>query len=764
MIAHNLGFPRLGPHRDMKKAVESYWRGDSDGRALAEAGAALRRRNWAWQADAGLAMLPAGDFSWYDHVLDLSVMLGVIPERFRDTAPEDVDTMFRMARGRAPSGRDARPCEMTKWFDTNYHYIVPELSRGQRFEVNARRLIGEVEEALALGHKVKPVLVGPLTWLRLGKSAGEPFDRLELLPDLADAYTRILAQLSALPVEWVQLDEPVLATDLPGAWRDAFRAAYERIDTHGMNILLAVYFGELNENFDFVRDLPVAGLHLDATVGGGELERIAAQMNPEWVLSAGVVSGRNVWRNRLGETRERLAALQQARGGAHDKLWVAPGCSLLHIPVDLELESGLGNEVRSWLAFARQKVAEVGLLARALRGDNDGWAGAVAASEQAAQSRRRSPRTRNPALRARVEAVTASPQRRKTPYRERAQLQHRRLNLPLFPTTTIGSFPQTARIRETRRNFRSRAMDRRRYTEKMRGEIADAITFQEKVGLDVLVHGEPERNDMVEYFGELLDGFALTANGWVQSYGSRCIKPPIIVGDITRPAPMTVEWSSYAQSLTRKPVKGMLTGAVTILRWSFPRDDISQRQGIYQIALALRDEVADLEKAGIRVIQVDEPALREGLPLRKEGWRDYLDCAVRSFHLTTGGVADDTQIHTHMCYSEFNDILDAIAALDSDVISIEASRSNMELLDAFEHFDYPNEIGPGVYDIHSPRVPPAEQMAASLAAAQRRIAARRLWVNPDCGLKTRGWEEVSQALANMVEAAKQLRREARGRD
>lgn len=759
MIAHNLGFPRLGPQRDMKKAVESYWRGDSDGRALADAGAALRRRNWAWQAGAGLDWLPVGDFSWYDHVLDLSVMLGVIPERFRDTASADVDTMFRMARGRAPSGRDARPCEMTKWFDTNYHYIVPELSRGQRFEVNAQRLIGEMEEALALGHKVKPVLVGPLTWLWLGKSAGEPFDRLELLPDLADAYTRILAQLSALPVEWVQLDEPVLATDLPGAWRDAFRAAYERLDTHGIRILLAVYFGELKENFDFVRDLPVAGLHLDATVGGGELERVAAQMNPEWVLSAGVVSGRNVWRNRLGETRERLAALRRA----HDKLWVAPGCSLLHVPVDLDLESGLGDEVRSWLAFARQKVAEVGLLARALRGGDDGWDSAVAASEQAAQSRRSSPQTRNPALRARVDAVTASPQRRKTPYLERAPLQHRRLNLPVFPTTTIGSFPQTARIRETRRDFKNRAIDQGRYTEKMRDEIADVITFQEKIGLDVLVHGEPERNDMVEYFGELLDGFLLTTNGWVQSYGSRCIKPPIIVGDITRPAPMTVEWSSYAQSLTRKPVKGMLTGAVTILRWSFPRDDISQRQGIYQIALALRDEVADLEKAGIRVIQVDEPALREGLPLRKEGWRDYLDCAVRSFHVTTGGVADDTQIHTHMCYSEFNDILDAIAALDSDVISIEASRSNMELLDAFEHFDYPNEIGPGVYDIHSPRVPPAEQMAASLAAARERIAARRLWVNPDCGLKTRGWEEVSQALANMVEAAKQLRREARGR-
>ena len=760
MIAHNLGFPRLGPHRDMKKAVESYWRGDSDGRALAAEGAALRRRNWRWQADAGLDLLPVGDFSWYDHVLDLSVMLGVIPERFQDASPADTDTMFRMARGRAPSGPDARPCEMTKWFDTNYHYIVPEFSRGQCFDVAAQRLLGEIEEALSLGHKVKPVVVGPLTYLWLGKTAGGHFDKLDLLPDLVDAYARILAQIASLPVEWVQLDEPVLAMDLPQSWRDAFGAAYGRLGAQGLHILLAVYFGELKENFDCVKDLPIAGLHVDGMMGGGELEEIAGRLDPEWVLSAGIVNGRNVWRNRLGESRERLAALQEA----HDRLWVAPSCSLVHVPVDLDLESGLGIEIRSWLAFARQKVAEVGLLARALRGEGGGdWESAVAESEEAAQSRGNSPQTCNPELRARVDEIMASPQKRKTPYRRRAVLQERRLKLPMFPTTTIGSFPQTARIREARRDFRKNVIDREQYTEKMRGEIADVIGFQEKIGLDVLVHGEPERNDMVEYFGELLEGFLLTGNGWVQSYGSRCTKPPIIFGDITRPAPMTLEWSGYAQSLTQKPVKGMLTGAVTILRWSFPRDDISQRQGIYQIALALRDEVADLEKGGLRVIQVDEPALREGLPLRKQGWRDYLDCAVRSFHVTTGGVADDTQVHTHMCYSEFNDILDAIAALDSDVISIEASRSNMELLDAFEHFNYPSEIGPGVYDIHSPRVPPPEQMAASLAAAKEKIAVRRLWVNPDCGLKTRGWEEVSQALANMVEAAKRLRRDVRGR-
>ncbi len=757
VLAHNLGFPRLGARREMKRAVEAYWRGEIDREGLAAEGAGLRRQNWAWQAAAGLDLVPAGDFSWYDHVLDLSVTLGAIPERFATPSERaDLDTLFRMARGCAPSGADARACEMTKWFDTNYHYIVPELSPGQRFGVFSERLFDEIAEALAQGHRVKPVITGPLTYLWLAKAAGAPFDKLALLPQLLPAYAQILKRIASLSVEWVQLDEPILALDLPPPWQRALQPAYEHLAGSDVKILLAVYFGSLGDNFACVRTLPIAGLHLDGVLGGAELERVAPQLPSETVLSAGVVDGRNVWRNRLRQSLERLRALQQV----HPALWVAPSCSLQHTPVDLDLETALNDETRSWLAFARQKAAEVGLLARALRGEHDdGLQRAIDDADKAVHSRAASTRTYNAGLRERIAALTAAEQKRKTPYERRARLQKEKLKLPLFPTTTIGSFPQTANIRATRRDFKTGVIDEREYKEKMRAEIADVIGRQEDLGLDVLVHGEAERNDMVEYFGELLDGFALTANGWVQSYGSRCTKPPIIVGEITRPQAMTVEWSNYAQSLTKRPVKGMLTGAVTILRWSFPRDDISQADSIYQIALALREEIADLERSGIGVIQVDEPALREGLPLRRGDWPAYLDCAVQSFRITTCGVGDDTQIHTHMCYSEFNDIIETIIALDADVISIEASRSNMELLDAFENLNYPNDIGPGVYDIHSPLVPTTAAITTALTAAKERIPPQRLWVNPDCGLKTRAWKETTAALTNMVTAARQLRGE-----
>ncbi len=758
VLAHNLGFPRLGANREMKRAVEAYWRGEIDRGTLAEKGAELRRRNWAWQAAAGLDLVPVGDFSWYDHVLDLSVTLGAIPERFAASPDQaDLDTLFRMARGCAPSGADVRACEMTKWFDTNYHYLVPELSPGQSFGIFSERLFDEIAEALAQGHRVKPVMIGPLTYLWLAKAAGEPFDKLTLLDDLLVAYAQMFQRISSLSVEWVQVDEPILALDLPQAWRRAFQSAYERLAGTGVKVLLAVYFGGLGDNFACVQALPVAGLHLDGVLGGAELERVAARLKPETVLSAGIVDGRNVWRNPLRKSLDRLTEVRRA----HPALWVAPSCSLQHTPVDLDSETGLDAEARSWLAFARQKTVEVGVLARALRGERDDEVQrAIAEADRAAQSRAASTRTYNSKLREKVVALTAAEQRRKTPYERRASVQKERLKLPLFPTTTIGSFPQTPKIRMTRRDFKKGVIDERDYREKMRAEIADVIGRQENMGLDVLVHGEPERNDMVEYFGELLDGFLLTTNGWVQSYGSRCTKPPIIFGEITRPRAMTVEWSNYAQSLTEKPVKGMLTGAVTILRWSFPRDDVSQAESIYQIALALREEVAELERSGIKIIQVDEPALREGLPLRRADRQAYLDCAVRSFHITTGAVADDTQIHTHMCYSEFNDIIETLIALDSDVISIEASRSNMELLDAFENLDYPNDIGPGVYDIHSPRVPTTDAMMAALTAAGEKIPQRRLWVNPDCGLKTRGWEETTAALTHMVEAARRLRGEA----
>ncbi len=765
ITAHTLGFPRIGVQRELKRATEAYWAGTLDRQGLEQVGKTLRARHWAVQSNAGLDFIPVGDFSWYDHVLDMSTLLGVVPARFGDVTDGavDLDTYFRMARGRAPSGADVPACEMTKWFDTNYHYIVPEFSPEQVFRLASSKLFDEVAEACALGYQaqaqVKPVLIGPLTYLWLGKIKGAQinngeFDKLALLEKLLPVYGEILAKLAQLGVTWVQIDEPILALDLPQSWKNAFEAAYVRLQQPGLKRLLTTYFGALEDNTALACRLPVDGLHIDMVRGPEQLTAVLDQLPSYKILSVGVVDGRNIWRSDFAKA---LAILEQVKVRLGDRLWLASSCSLLHSPVDLAVESGLGEDIKSWLAFATQKVDEIVVLKRAL---NEGHAAVSAALDrnlQAHQARRASPRIHHAAVKERVAQITSDLAERHHAYLVRRIAQQQRLNLPLFPTTTIGSFPQTAQIRAARRDVKAGKISERDYIAAMHEQISYAVRKQEELDLDVLVHGEAERNDMVEYFGELLQGFVFTQNGWVQSYGSRCVKPPVIFGDVSRPASMTVDWTVYAQSLTPRPMKGMLTGPVTILQWSFVRDDQPRAQTTLQIALALRDEVCDLENAGIKIIQIDEPALREGLPLRKKHWQDYLGWAVHAFRITASGVRDDTQIHTHMCYSEFNDIIASIAALDADVITIETSRSDMELLDAFSDFSYPNEIGPGVYDIHTPRLPTTEEMVTLLEKAAIVIAPEKLWVNPDCGLKTRQWPEVETALTRMVQAAKTLR-------
>ncbi|GAB2792776.1 5-methyltetrahydropteroyltriglutamate--homocysteine S-methyltransferase [Halomonas shantousis] len=760
MLAHILGYPRIGANRELKRAVEAYWRGELAQDALEATAAELRARHWQDQRDAGLDLVTVGDFAFYDQVLNVSALVGAVPPRFGHVEGDvDLDTTFRMARGRAPTGTPAAACEMTKYFDTNYHYLVPELYRDQTFRIASSRLFDEVDEAKAAGHPVKVALLGPLSWLWLGKTKGEgdaAFERLDLLDALLPVYGRILNRLAEQGVEWVQLDEPALVQDLPQEWQQAFESTYNTLQSAPVKLLLATYFGDLGDNLALATGLPVEALHIDTVRAPTQLARVLDRLPTYKILSVGAIDGRNVWRADLAALRESLANARMRLG---NRLWLAPSCSLLHVPVDLSGETTLDEEVRGWLAFARQKLDEVATLARLLDGratpqDFTRLTEATAALD----ARRRSPRIHKPAIGARLESVTARDSHRASTYPVRARAQRTRFDLPLFPTTTIGSFPQTDEIRGARRAFKQGELDRNAYETRIREEIAFTVERQEALGLDVLVHGEPERNDMVEYFGERLDGFVFTGNGWVQSYGSRCVKPPIICGDVSRPRAMTVRWSEYAQSLTDKPMKGMLTGPVTILQWSFVRDDQPREATCRQIALALRDEVADLEAAGIGIIQIDEPALREGLPLRQAEWQHYLDWAVTCFRLTAAVARDETQIHTHMCYSEFNDIIAAIAALDADVITIETSRSDMELLDAFQDFAYPNEIGPGVYDIHSPNLPEVDWMVALMEKAAKKIPAERLWVNPDCGLKTRGWAEVDPALENMVEAARELRR------
>ena len=758
-IAHSLGFPRIGARREMKRAVESYWKGDLDEAGLLAVGRELRARHWKLQTEAGLDLVPVGDFTWYDHVLDMSVLLGVVPLRFGAvTGKVDLKTYFRMARGRAPGDKagsaDTYACEMTKWFDTNYHYIVPEFNADQTFRIASDKLFDDLAEARALGVRAKPVLVGPLTYLWLGKTRGAVFDKLTLLEKLLPAYGEILARLKQEGVEWVQIDEPILVLDLPPAWKSAFESAYNRLQSSGVKLLLATYFGALDDNTGVACRLPVDGLHIDLVRAPRQLAAVLDQLPAYKILSLGVVDGRNIWRTDLEKA---LALLDSVKERLGERLWIAPSCSLLHSPVDLALETKLDQEFKSWLAYATQKVAEVVALREGVDHGRAPIDAMLDASRAAAQSRATSKRIHRPDVKARAKALTANADRRHAPYAERARQQREKLKLPLLPTTTIGSFPQTQAIRNARRDFKVGRITEAEYNERMKQEIALAVRKQEEIGLDVLVHGEAERNDMVEYFGELLDGYAFSENGWVQSYGSRCVKPPIIFGDVSRPKPMTVEWTTYAQSLTGKPMKGMLSGPITMLQWSFVRDDQPRSLTTLQIAFVLRDEVLDLEKAGITVVQIDEPALREGLPLRHADWAEYLRWAAQAFRVSAGAVRDDTQIHTHMCYAEFNDIIDSIAALDADVITIETSRSDMELLDAFVNFSYPNEIGPGVYDIHSPRVPTKDEIVRLMEKAAKVVPADRLWINPDCGLKTRDWPEVETALANMVSAAKTLR-------
>ena len=767
-LAHNLGFPRIGADRELKKALESYWKGDIDQAALQAVGRELRATHWQLQKDAGIDLLPVGDFAWYDQVLTHSLTFGVIPQRFASTLDAQgrptLDTLFGMARGASQSccggehnkGQYAQ--ELTKWFDTNYHYLVPEFSLDQRFELSWNELFDEVAEALALGHKVKPVIIGPLTYLWLGKAKGNEFDKLELLENLLPVYADILSRLAEQGVEWVQIDEPILSLDLPQDWKNAFERAYHILQYSPLKKLVATYFSGLEDNLGLAVSLPVEGLHVDLVRAPDQLHAILDRLPTYKVLSLGLVNGRNVWRCDLENA---LAQLQLAEERFGDNLWVAGSCSLLHSPVDLDRETKLDAELKSWLAFAKQKCSEIAVLRDALNIPQDARVQQALAQSRAVQaSRANSPRIHKPAVQARIEAITEADSQRQSPFATRIELQRARLNLPAFPTTTIGSFPQTASIRLARQSYKQGKLSVSEYTDAMHSEIRNAVQTQERLGLDVLVHGEAERNDMVEYFAEQLDGYVFTQYGWVQSYGSRCVKPAIIFGDLSRPKAMTVDWITYAQGLTDKVMKGMLTGPVTMLMWSFPREDVSRKVQAQQLALAIRDEVVDLETAGIKIVQIDEAAFREGLPLRRAQWQEYLDWAVEAFRLCASGVGDETQIHTHMCYSEFNDVIKSIAEMDADVITIETSRSDMELLDAFEAFDYPNDIGPGVYDIHSPRVPDTVEMVKLLSKAAQRIPAQRLWVNPDCGLKTRAWAETEAALINMVAAARQLRAHA----
>ena len=744
----NLGFPRIGLHRELKKSLELYWKGAIDAAALHATGKELRARHWRLQRDAGIDVIPSNDFAFYDHMLDMTAMLGAAPPRFAGIADPD-QLYFAMARGT----KDAPAMEMTKWFDTNYHYIVPELHRGQTFRLASYKALEHFLEARALGIRTRPVIVGPVTWLSLGKAKDEGLDPLSLLDAVLPVYAELLATLKAAGADWAQIDEPALVLDLTDAQRKAFSHAYEVLAPIAPKIMLTTYFGALLDNTELAARLPVAGLHVDLVRAPDQLPAVLAAIPSDKVLSVGVVDGRNIWRSDLDR---QLALVTTAWDGVgKDRLEIAPSCSLLHTPVDLDAETELDSQLRSWLAFSKQKLEEVAALTAAMQQGRAAAKPAFDASLAAAKSHRQSPRIHKPAVEQRI--ATALPLDRASRFPVRHDKQRARFNLPKFPTTTIGSFPQTSEVREKRAAFRHGRIDQAAYASFLEAETEKAVRIQERLGLDVLVHGEFGRNDMVEYFGEQLEGFAFTRNGWVQSYGSRCVKPPLIYGDVSRPAPMTVRWSAYAASLTDRPMKGMLTGPVTILQWSFVRTDQPRSATCRQIALAIRDEVLDLERAGIGIIQIDEPALREGLPLRKRDWQAYLRWAVDCFRLTSSGVADETQIHTHMCYAEFNDIMPSIAEMDADVISIETSRSDMELLEAFSDFRYPNEIGPGVWDIHSPRVPSQADMETLMRKAAAGVPSERLWVNPDCGLKTRGWPEVETSLEHLVATAKALR-------
>ncbi len=760
----NLGFPRIGAQRELKKSLEAYWKGDATVDQLMATAKSIRAENWKRQADAGITHIPSGDFAFYDQVLNHSVMFGAIPSRYAGLkkAANPLDLYFAMARGQQKDGIDVVASEMTKWFDTNYHYLVPEFSDATEFSLNAALPEGlcpvkAFDEAKALGITTRPVVIGPISYLLLGKMKGGK-SALSLLPKLLPVYVQLLASLKAAGAEWVQIDEPHLALDLTEEAKAAYKTAYAELNKSGLKLMLTSYFDGLRDNTDLAFGLNTAGVHVDLVRAPNQLDAVLKAAKPEQLVSLGVVDGRNIWKNDVAAS---LQLLEKAKAVLGARVIIAPSCSLLHTPVDLVHERKLDAELLQWLAYAQQKLAEISVLAAALSGGEAAAKVKPALDENATAiaARRSSTRIHNAAVKARLSAVSAAMLTRKSVFKKRVAAQEALLKLPSLPTTTIGSFPQTADVREARAKFKAGSLSETDYEAFLEQKTRECVAYQVKAGIDVPVHGEFERNDMVEYFGEQLAGFTFSQNGWVQSYGSRCVKPPIIFGDVSRPNPMTVRWSQFAQTLTDLPMKGMLTGPVTILQWSFVRDDQPRETTCKQIALAIRDEVLDLEKAGIRIIQIDEPAVREGLPLRNADKAAYLKWAVDSFRLSAAGVEDATQIHTHMCYAEFNDIMQSIADMDADVISIETSRSAMELLQAFVDFKYPNEIGPGVYDIHSPRVPKSEEMVTLLRKALEVLEPNQIWVNPDCGLKTRGWPEVEKALGAMVAAAKQLRGE-----
>lgn len=751
--AHILGYPRVGAKRELKFALESFWRKESSSEDLQKTAKSLRANHWKKQQDAGLAYITSNDFSLYDHVLDHTVMFGATPKRFAELPfgeknISSENAYFSLARGNL----EQPAMEMTKWLDTNYHYIVPELNADTQFSINAHEFLAQIDEAEKTNAKIKPVLLGPVSFLYLSKA--RDINKLDLLDKLAQQYVYLLQELYARKIEWVQIDEPIFALDLDDTWLKAFERAYAWFRTSRPKLLLTTYFANVSRYQAFIANLPVDGIHIDLVRAPEQLGPWVNAIPSHWILSAGVIDGRNIWRNDLDKTLALLAPWKDRIG---ERLWVAPSCSLLHSPVTLVNEIKLDAEIKSWLAFADEKITELSIIVKALNHGVESVANELAISRAAVLSRHHSSRVHSVAVKARIDGLVNVNENRANIFNIRQFTQRSRLNLPLLPTTTIGSFPQTPDIRASRAAFKKGEISQQKYDADMESHIIYAIREQEALDLDVLVHGEAERNDMVEYFGEQLAGYAFTKNGWVQSYGSRCVKPPVIYGDVHRPHPMTVETARFAQSLSTRPVKGMLTGPITMLQWSFVRDDQPRETTALQLALAIRDEVDDLQNAGIAIIQIDEPALREGLPLQSASWAHYLAWAVRAFKLSASVANDDTQIHTHMCYAEFNDILPAIAAMDADVITIETSRSAMELLDGFGDFAYPNEIGPGVYDIHSLRVPTVEAMEKLVKRAFEVIPAERLWINPDCGLKTRGWDETKLALQNMVNVAKTLR-------
>ncbi|MEE1898571.1 5-methyltetrahydropteroyltriglutamate--homocysteine S-methyltransferase [Flavobacterium rakeshii] len=764
MLTTNLGYPRIGSNRELKKASENYWAQKITLDDLLGAGKQIRIQNLKLQQEAGIDIIPCNDFSFYDQVLDLSLTLGAIPNRYKESGlTNPLDIYFAMARGYQKDGKDITAMEMTKWFDTNYHYIVPEFCKDQEFSFYSKKIIEEFIEAKELGIQPKPVLIAPVSYLLLGKEKEEGFNRLELLDRLIPVYIEILKELVANGAEWVQLDEPFLVLDINEEEKEAIKYTYDQLSEAcpELKIVVATYFEGLNKNTDLAVSLPVNVLHLDLVRNPEQLDPVLVAIPETLSLSLGVIDGRNIWKNNYLQSLQTIYKAVKKIG--KERILIAPSCSLLHVPCDLDAETNeevLTPEIKQWLAFAKQKLDEVVIIKQLANSENITQAAKKLEDNIEINKRRKdSTLIHNQEVKQRVLNIEDADSHRQSAFEIRKALQVKELNLPLFPTTTIGSFPQTTEVRSWRAKYKRGDLTKKQYEELLRKETEETIRFQEETGIDVLVHGEFERNDMVEYFGEQLSGFVFTKNGWVQSYGSRCVKPPIIYGDVSRPQAMTVCWTKYAQSLTEKKVKGMLTGPVTILQWSFVRDDQPRYETCTQIALAIRDEVCDLEKEGIKIIQIDEPAIREGLPLRKENWAEYLNWAIKAFKISSCGVADSTQIHTHMCYSEFNDIIEDIADMDADVITIECSRSQMELLDAFAEFNYPNDIGPGVYDIHSPRVPSKKEMVSLLEKAATVLPAQQLWVNPDCGLKTRHWEETRAALVNMVSAANQLRKE-----